>query len=374
MVDGSSPGGSDATSLADRPEFFERLVRQTSDAVVVFDRDGEVRFANAAVASLLGRDPLDVVGSHVDTLVPDRYAGWLGGVVETSLETGERTFDWNGVEFPFVCEDGSEVAVSLTLADHDWEGTTVFSVVARDVSDHVDRREALREALDRREHTTERFVEAVEEPLRDAAEALSLARDHGGDVGPAAASTPAGAGRDRDEDADPLTTVADAHARIETLVAEWLVAGNDPAASDGDADGVTLTETTVVSLSDIAADAWETVGRDDAMLQIDALGSVEADPALLRDCLADLFGTVVRHGRTGVTVHVGPLSNGFYVATEGSDVPGAVREAVVDGDDTGEGRGDRVHAVAEAHGWTAAATGGDGDGVRFEFRTRDGNR
>jgi PAS domain S-box-containing protein len=358
MTDGPAGGSADATTT--RPAFFETLVCGTSDAVVAFDADGEVVFANDAVASLLGRDPAELTGGSVDALFPAAYAGWLEDEVRSYADGGERSFDWDALEFPLRRADGSEVSASLALSAHQFDGWRFFSLVARDVDAHVERRESLAAELDRRERAVERFLDAVEEPLSTAEAALSA-----GDAG----------------DGDPVAAVADAHGRVAAAVEEWLVeVGDDDPDPDPDP------ETRTVSLPDIAADAWSGEGSD-ALLRVDALGSVEVDPDAMRALLGELFAAA-RHHCDGVVVHVGPLSNGFYVATDRPGVPASLRAAVDASGDTpaSSGRADpagtagadgrpaplddlpAVRTVAAAHGWGTTTVDREDGGVRFEFR------
>ncbi len=72
-----------------------------------------------------------------------------------------------------------------------------------------------------------------------------------------------------------------------------------------------------------------------------------------------------------MTVTVGELDDGFYIADDGSGIPDEQREAVFGrGYSTGEnGMGFGlyiVEQVAEIHGWEIHATESDNGGARFE--------
>jgi nitrogen fixation/metabolism regulation signal transduction histidine kinase len=72
-----------------------------------------------------------------------------------------------------------------------------------------------------------------------------------------------------------------------------------------------------------------------------------------------------------VTVVVGDLADGFYVADDGVGIPPAKREEVFEsGYSSGDGTGlglSIVRQVAREHGWDVALTESDAHGARFEF-------
>ena len=79
------------------------------------------------------------------------------------------------------------------------------------------------------------------------------------------------------------------------------------------------------------------------------------------------------HGGADVTVTVGALDDGFYVADDGHGIPESMRETVFEAGystaEDGTGFGLRiVERVADAHGWTVDAAESEGGGARFEVR------
>jgi len=197
--------------------------------------------------------------------------------------------------------------------------------------------------------------------------------------------------------------------------------------------GRTVGETGAVDLAGTAREAWATVETGPARLDLeDGLPTVEADRERLCQLFENLFSNAVTHGtgaptpessarvaasgtddpnvpaddgeageadavgdatrgptggrdggarRTPLTVTVGPLDDGFYVADDGVGLPAAERERVFDPGysnvEGGTGFGLAiVRNVAEAHGWSVAATEGPDGGARFEFvgcETLDGD-
>jgi len=109
-----------------------------------------------------------------------------------------------------------------------------------------------------------------------------------------------------------------------------------------------------------------------ATLEIDTSRGVEADQSRLRQLLENLCHNAVEHGGEDVTVSVGTVDDGFYVADTGPGIPESDRKKVFEsGYSTGEdgtGFGLRiVEEVVDAHGWDIRVTDSDQGGARFEI-------
>ena len=177
--------------------------------------------------------------------------------------------------------------------------------------------------------------------------------------------------------------VADAHDRMEAIVEDVLTLVRGDAVIDPDP---------AVSIRDAAADAWASVDTDAADLRLDeSLPTTAADAERVQRLFENLYRNAVEHGSTSsrahssdapdhagpaagaVTVTVGALDGGVYVADDGPGIPNSEREAVfspgytVDGGGTGLGLA-IVRRIAEAHGWSVTVTESDRGGTRIEIR------
>jgi signal transduction histidine kinase len=88
--------------------------------------------------------------------------------------------------------------------------------------------------------------------------------------------------------------------------------------------------------------------------------------------LENLLGNALRHGGADVTVAVGSLDDGFYVADDGPGIPEADRDAVFDSgySTAAEGTGVGlaiVQQVVDAHDWSISVTESETGGTRFEI-------
>jgi signal transduction histidine kinase/FixJ family two-component response regulator len=241
--------------------------------------------------------------------------------------------------------------------------------------DHAERTEQLRDrdaALQREIERLEKFAGLVSHDLRNplnvAAGRTDLARSLTDDAAVLG----------------ELDRVEDAHDRMSQLIDDLLALARQ---------GRTVDELESVPLDEAAERAWSTVDTADATLDVsEAAAAVEADPERLRTLFENLFTNSVEHGSTGsrtepddsvehgahsdtedddpLTVTVGSLSDGFYVADDGTGFAIDPEEATEYGrssTERGTGFGLAiVREIAAAHGWELSID--DADGARFEFR------
>ena len=137
--------------------------------------------------------------------------------------------------------------------------------------------------------------------------------------------------------------------------------------------GEQVDELRPVSLRRVVRSAWSSVETNGAELRADVDGRVLADESRLTQLLENLFRNAVEHGGRDVTVTVGALPDGFFVADDGPGVPEADREEIVDAgystNDAGTGFGLSIaQEIVDAHGWRVDVTESESGGARFEFR------
>jgi PAS domain S-box-containing protein len=169
--------------------------------------------------------------------------------------------------------------------------------------------------------------------------------------------------RERHGDDEHFAAVAESHERMSTLIEDLLTL-----ARRGDSVG----DLEPVHLGDLTTECWDGVASDGATFRSETDAIVRADESRLRQVLENLLRNTVDHGGDEVTVTVGDLSEGFYVADDGPGIPEADHERAFEGGfttiDEGTGFGLRIVAeIADAHGWTVSVTESEAGGARFEF-------
>jgi PAS domain S-box-containing protein len=358
---------------------YKPLAETLDDPVYLLDAEGRFQYVNRSFLDLVGYDRGEVLGAAPslvkDDAAVERAEAELGRLlsddgpddVQFEVAIRPRTGD------PIPCED------HMGVLPYDGERFRGSVGILRDIRDRKERERALR----RRNERLDEFARVVSHDLRNP---LSVARGRL-DV----------ARREVGDDADAhLESVDEAHGRMEELVEDLLeLARGSGAVEDPDP----------VDLGATAGRCWDTVATATATLAVETDATVLAEESRLRQLLENLMRNAVEHGSTGsqnaersgdvaerssagsrtesddavehagddVTVEVGDLADGFYVADDGPGIPPDEHEAVFEPGhsttDDGTGFGLAIaERVAEGHDWSLVATAADDGGARFEVR------
>ena len=334
----------------------ERLSTVISNVPVVLfalDDEGTFTLSEGRGLDALGLDPSEVVGRSAfdlyadepDVLDPMRRA--LDGEEVTAVqEVAGRFFE---TAYQPLVDDG-----------------TVTGVIGVAVDITERRRQA--ERLRRQNERLEEFVGVVshdlQNPLNVAGGQIELAR--------------------RECNSDHLDDAASALDRMDELIRDLLQLARK---------GERVNEIEPVALAATVERCWDNVETNDATLVVETGLTIRAAAGRLQHLLENLVQNAVEHASTGnrsesddavehastnadVTITVGALDDGFYVADDGPGIPDSERAAVFESgystspDGTGFGLA-IVDEVVEAHGWSIRATESETGGARFEIRGVD---
>jgi signal transduction histidine kinase len=167
-----------------------------------------------------------------------------------------------------------------------------------------------------------------------------------------------------DGDDEYFERTARALERIEDLLGDVLtLVRQDYSASDFE----------LVSVDSLAQEAWDEFDSGECILDvaIDRQCSVRANRSALMELFTNLFRNAKDHNEKPVTVTIGLLADGFYVADDGCGIPESKRDRIFESgfstqsDGTGLGLS-IVEQVADVHDWTVSVTESDAGGARFD--------
>lgn len=507
----------DQVPLYENPVFLQQLVENISEGLLTIDAESEILYANPAIEEILGYSQDDLIGSPLMRVIPDRLEPVHREGLARYLETGERNFDWSGVELPALHREGHEVLVSVSLREHKYDGQRIFTGIFTDITDRrqheerlqqqaeelAERERALREMHDIIADRQKPFSEQIEALLNFGREELDTAygtlsqidggdyifdvavpADQGlqpGDIVPVSATNCEIAvareetlvygdiARDAPKETDRVgytewgiscyigTPVfadesvygtfcfydteprdgqfSDWEVSLVDLMGRWVsyelqrertneqleaqnerleefasIVSHDLRNPLSIAEGfIELTEETgemehldrvkealdrmdtlindllmlarsgdiidevgPIDLPSMSAECWASIQHGNALLNVEADGTIWADKTRFQQLLENVFRNAVEHGGDAETIRVGNLPDGFYIEDDGVGIPASDRSKVFEsGYSTtsgGSGLGLAIVAeIANGHGWDVAATEGSIGGVRFEF-------
>jgi PAS domain S-box-containing protein len=294
---------------------------------------------------LYGKTPQEVFGSERGREIERRY--------RQCLDAGEPLDYEEVIEAGKLPEKGSPDGSERTY----WE-TKIAPVVAgenngwivgatRDINERKRRQRELEQQNERLEEFTGVVSHDLRNPLQTAKGWLELAQ--------------------ADCDSIHLDDASDALDRMDTLIEDLLTLARN---------GESVERAEEVSVSALAEQCWKMVPEERATLTVETDRAVPADRNRLRQLLENLFANAVEHGGKDVTVRVGSLTDGFYVADDGVGIPERERKDIFEPgySTTTDGTGFGlciVKRVADAHGWDIRVTDSDDDGARFEITEVD---
>lgn len=306
-----------------------QLAAQSDDPVVVLSEEDRIRDYNDAAAELFPElRNRNVLGKSVASVLPTVSEALSDRTDVIELERGDMTRYYRLSENPFGA-DQAQLGRLVTLAD-------------------ISHREQYRRELERQNERLDTFANMISHDLRNplnvATGRLEFARE--------------------EFDSEDLEAVDRALDRMEELIDDVLTLARQ---------GQPIGETEEVQLESIVEQCWQVVDTAEATLVVDEPLSFMADADRLQQLFENLFRNAIEHGGSEVTISVGPLDRaaGFYVADDGPGIPEPDRDRAFESgyttneDGTGFGL-TIVKEIAEAHGWTIAATASETGGARFE--------
>ncbi len=328
---------------------YERLLDTASDGLYTLDVNGYYRYVNDRFVELTGYDREELLGRHASTLMGE--GEYERGQQHVQEVVGDAERESEVLEMSVETKDGEQMPTAIHFSPmYDEDGAYDGLVgVTRDITEQKERERELERQNERLSEFASIVSHDLRNPLTTIEGNLTLYRETG--------------------DESRLDAVETQVERMSALVDELLELARQGqrvgAKEDVDLDGLVTECWAGVSTPGIALNRPET------------LGSVRADRGRLAQVFENLFRNAVEHGGPDVTVTVGRLDDGFYVADDGDgidpDVQDKLFEYGVSTRENGTGIGLAiVSEVAAAHDWTLSVTESESGGARFEFTGVDG--
>ncbi|GAB6861966.1 PAS domain S-box protein [Haloplanus litoreus] len=244
-------------------------------------------------------------------------------------------------------KDGTPFWNELSVAPvYDADGDLIrYLGTQRDVTDRKERTQELQRQNDRLEEFASVVSHDLRNPLNVAEGRLQLAKD--------------------ECESEELSHVEGALDRMGALIDDLLTLARQ---------GETITDFESIELAALVENCWATVETTSASLvvEIDSGTSIQGDQSRLKQVFENLMRNAIEHGGPDVTVTVGELDDGFYVADDGPGIPEEDRGQIFDAGystaDAGTGFGLSIlDQIVGAHGWSIQVTESEAGGARFEI-------
>lgn len=303
-------------------------------AVFLFNNDLQYVRARGTELAAVGLSPDDVEEATPHDVFPEPLADELARYFTAAL---------NGTTHTFTQTLGESTYRNRTAPVENSDGEITHGIaLTQNVTDQIERKRKLKAQNERLEEFASVVSHDLRNPLQVATGRLELAQS--------------------ECDSAHLDDIAEALERSQALIDDLLTL-----AKGGD----TVESTEPVSVSAEAEECWQVVPNAEATLVVDSDRTVSADRSRLRRLLENLLANAVEHGGSDVTVTVGDLADGFYIADDGVGIPESEREDIFEAGystaEDGTGFGLRiVRQIVDDHGWEVQVTESDAGGTRVE--------
>lgn len=124
-----------------------RLLWATStDAIVIMDEQGTIRYANPATLDVFGYSAARLVGNNIAIVQPERLRQAHREGIAGLLRSGKKKLNWRATETVGLHRQGHEFPIEIAFSHLSKEaGRNVFAAFIRDISDRKKIEDALRQ-------------------------------------------------------------------------------------------------------------------------------------------------------------------------------------------------------------------------------------
>jgi len=116
-------------------ERLRAIVESAADAIVIIDGDSVVQYANKSAERIFGYPLDELLDRPLTDLMPERYREMHRAGVRKYVETGQRTSDWELLEFEALHRDGHEFPVELSFNELEIDGRRHLTGIIRDITE-----------------------------------------------------------------------------------------------------------------------------------------------------------------------------------------------------------------------------------------------
>jgi len=334
--------------LNDERALLDRLFETSPAGIVLLDSDGEIVRANSHGEVVLGLSESTLVGRRYDAAeweIHDEDGNPLPSdelPFSVVTRTGKPVF---GHEHGIRLADGTQRWLSVNaspLPASDGSVDRVICAVA-DITAVRDSELALAKDNERLEEFASIVSHDLRNPLNVLAGSLELAEETG--------------------ETAHFERAMRAVTRMTQLIDDLLLLARS---------GEGIDDTEAIDVGRLVVDCWQSLAVEDATLEVEIDQVIVADQSRLTQLLENLFRNAIEHGGEEVTITVGGLDDGLFVADDGVGIPESQHERIFEQGFTSKRGGTGlglyiVDQIADAHGWSLSAGESETGGLRIDI-------
>ncbi len=117
--------------LRDSEERYRILAETASDAIVVIDEQGVIRFANPGAERIFGSPATQMLGRDFSMLLPEQFTEPRLTELKGQLDSRKKSV---AVEWPVQLECGRKMWLEMTFGAFSKSGKNLFTAIIRDIS------------------------------------------------------------------------------------------------------------------------------------------------------------------------------------------------------------------------------------------------
>ncbi len=336
---------------------YQTLAENFPDgAVYLINQNFEYVRARGEALKRADLSPADIEGHSPHDVFPDELADEACNHYEQAFngETVTAEQEYNGERY----------RVRVTPVDGDGTEIRCVMAVAQEITEYAENRRELRRRNERLDEFASVVSHDLQNPLSVAEGNLELLRE--------------------DCESGRIDKIDSALTRMGELIKDLLTLAR---ASEQ------IGSVESVHLAELSQKCWQNVETTDATIHLNISTTqgitLKADSNRLAQVFENLMRNAIEHARNqaddnvdkseNVTITVGELADGFYVADDGNGIPESEQDDVFEAGYTtteqGTGFGlSIVEQVVEAHGWEISITESAEGGARFEVTDVDVSR
>jgi PAS domain S-box-containing protein len=130
-------------------DYLTQLVDCSQDAILIADREGNIRYWNAGAERILGFTAAEAIGQSLDLFIPEKLRGrhWEG--YHRVMASGETKYKTGLLSSPGIRKDGSQVSLEFSMVLlHDVNGAMQgCASIMRDVTERWLKEKELKQRL-----------------------------------------------------------------------------------------------------------------------------------------------------------------------------------------------------------------------------------